>query len=527
MSASKNLKLMEPVPEANKHAFSDEVMAFVEELARRFTPRVHALLDARREAQERVNAGELPDFAPETADIRDGDWQVADAPAPLQNRHVEITAPAERKKIIQALNSPADAYMADFEDSLTPNWQNVTAGQAALYDACRGKCELTDERGKHYSLKADHKCVLIVRPRGWHLPAKWVLVDGVRVPAALLDFGVFFFNNAKVLLENGRGPYFYLPKTEHWQEAELWNDVMNFAEDYTKLPRNTIKATLLIETLPAVFQMHEILYAMRGRLVGLNCGRWDYIFSYIKTLQMHAEYMLPERNFVTMSQPFLRAYALELIKTCHTRGAHAMGGMSAFIPIRNDESANRAAISKVRADKLREVQYGHDGTWVAHPGLIPVADEVFKAHIKGDHQKSNIPSEKFSASDLLTAPTGPITEEGFDNNIQVALRYIAAWLAGSGAVPIFNLMEDAATAEIARAQLWQWIKYGAKLDGKVDIDLNLFSTRLKANAEDIKAEWGDSEPAAPQLVNASKVLADLVSTQKMPDFLTLTTYEML
>jgi len=520
------LRLTEPVPQERRHAFSDEALAFVEALTRRFSPRVGALLEARRAAQARVDAGAAPDFAPETADIRNGDWQVADCPAPLNNRRVEITAPAERKKIIQALNSHANAYMADFEDSLTPNWNNVTDGQAALYDACRGKCELTDARGKHYALNPDHDCVLIVRPRGWHLTDKTVLVDDKRAPGALVDFGLFFFNNAKPLLERGRGPYFYLPKVEHWKEAELWNDAMNFAEEYVGLPLNTIKATLLIETLPAVFQMHEILHAMRGRLVGLNCGRWDYIFSYIKTFRAHADRILPERNLVTMTQPFLRAYALELIKTCHRRNAHAMGGMSAFIPIRNDEAANDKAFEQVRADKLRESEYGHDGTWVAHPGLIDLAAEAFAENMSGANQKSKTPSESVGAADLIAIPQGAISVAGFDNSIQVALRYIAAWLAGSGAVPIFNLMEDAATAEIARAQLWQWIKYGARFGDGAPIDLALFKERLQSNKAAIQTEWGDREPAAPHLETASQILNDLVTADAMPDFLTTSAYEL-
>ena len=500
-----------------------EALAFVEAVAERFGGRRDALLSARREAQERIDGGELPGFLPETADIRKADWQVEDAPAALQDRRVEITAPAERKKIILALNSAAKVYMADFEDSLAPTWGNLMGGQLALYEATRGKCEMSDAaRGKSYALNPDHLCQLIVRPRGWHLPEKHVLLNGAPIAGAFLDFGLFFFHNAKTLAEKGRGPFFYLPKTESWKEAELWNDIMDFGEATLGLPANCAKATLLIETLPAVFQMDEILHAMKSRLVGLNCGRWDYIFSYIKTLRARANRMLPERNLVTMAQPLMRAYSLELIKTCHRRNAHAMGGMSAFIPIRGDEAANNAAMQKVREDKQREAESGHDGTWVAHPDLIPVAEEIFNQRLANNaHQKTVAPAVAHKAEDFLTPPPGGVSAAGYDNNIQVGLRYIAAWLGGDGAVPIFNLMEDAATAEIARAQLWQWMRYPTKLNGGGETTREFFNERLRANVEGIRGEGAAINDKLPQ---AAELLSDLAQAPVMADFLTLQAY---
>ena len=500
--------------------FTPEAEAFLAKIAAQFSPRRETLLEARLETQRRFDDGAVPGFLAETKEIRESEWQVAEPPDGLSDRRVEITAPAERKKIIQALNSPAKAFMADLEDSMSPVWENIVRGQQALFDAARGACELQDAaRGKTYSLNPRHECRLIVRPRGWHLPEKNILWKGRPLSGALADFALFFFHNAAVLHGNDRGPYFYLPKTEHWREAALWNDIMDFAEKELGLPPRCTKATLLIETLPAVFQMHEIMHAMRGRLVGLNCGRWDYIFSYIKTLNSHAARILPQRAEVTMESPFMRAYSLELIAACHRRNAHAMGGMSAFIPINNDEKANDAAMQKVREDKKREAGNGHDGTWVAHPGLIPVAAEIFDEAMPGAHQKHIMPAAAHTAAQLLAAPDGKITLAGFDNNIQAALRYIAAWLDGQGAVPIFHMMEDAATAEIARAQLWQWARYSAALEDGREINPPLFANRLQAAKNAIDGEGGHAKLSA-----AADILESLVAAPQIPQFLTLEAY---
>ena len=503
--------------------FTPEAIAFIAKISDAFSARGEAILESRREAQQCFDDGDLPGFLPDTRDLRADEWRVAAPPANLQDRRVEITAPAERQKVIQALNSAAKVYMADFEDSMSPTWQNIISGQQALYDAVRGACETTNpQTGKHYTLNPSHTCELIVRPRGWHLAEKHVLWKGRPIIAAFVDFGLFFFHNAKILAERNRGPYFYLPKTEHWREAALWHDIMSFAEKELQLPPNCCRATLLIETLPAVFQMHEILHAMRERLVGLNCGRWDYIFSYIKTLANHPGCVLPARAQVSMACPFLRAYSLELIDTCHRRGAHAMGGMSAFIPIRDDEQANAAALKKVREDKIREAESGHDGTWVAHPGLIETAAEIFNARMPQPNQTDKILGKKHTAAELLAVPTGDISLADFDNNIQVALRYITAWLNGNGAVPIFNMMEDAATAEISRAQLWQWLRYPTKLSDGADISTALFANRLQAAVNNIKSENGNGH-----LHESSDMLESLVCAPQMTDFLTLGAYDLL
>lgn len=500
--------------------FTPEAEAFLAKTAAEFSHRRETLLEARKETQRRFDDGAAPGFLAETKEIRESEWRVAEPPEGLSDRRVEITAPAERKKIIQALNSPAKAFMADLEDSMSPTWENVVRGQQALFDAARGECAFTDAaRGKTYALNPDGGCQLIVRPRGWHLPEKNILWKGRPVSGALADFALFFFHNAAVLRKKNRGPYFYLPKTEHWREAALWNDVMDFAEKELGLPPCCAKTTLLVETLPAVFQMHEIMHALRGRLAGLNCGRWDYIFSYIKTLSGHAARVLPQRSGITMASPFMRAYSLELISACHRRGAHAMGGMSAFIPVAGDEKANAAALEQVRADKKLEAGNGHDGTWVAHPALIPVAAEVFDSAMPGKHQKHVMPEAAHSAADFLAVPGGEITLAGFDNNIQVALRYIAAWLDGTGAVPIFNMMEDAATAEIARAQLWQWARYSAELSDGRKINVSLFANRLQAAKNAMDGEGGH-----PKLSAAADILESLVSSSEMPEFLTLAAY---
>nr|WP_238978868.1 malate synthase A [Lysobacter arseniciresistens] len=440
------------------------VLDLLADLHRRFESRRQARLAARRERQARFDAGELPDFRDDTRAIRDGDWQVAPLPDALRNRRVEITGPVEPKTVINALNSGANCFMADFEDSTSPTWANLVLGQRALRKAVAGTLDwMAPDGAKHYTLRpADEQAVLLVRPRGWHLDEKHVLVDDAPLAAGLFDVAVFAFHNAAALAARDRGPYLYLPKLESMEEAALWDDVLGHLEQVLGLPAGQIKVTVLIETLPAAFEMDEILHALRGRVAGLNCGRWDYIFSYIKTLRAHPDRVLPERGQVTMAQPFLRAYSDLLIQTCHRRGAHAMGGMAAQIPISGDAEANDAALAKVRADKLREVRAGHDGTWVAHPALIPVARRVFDERMPTSHQH-HVGREDVCVgrADLLQAPVGTVTRAGFDNNVEVCVRYLAAWLDGNGCVPIHWLMEDAATAEIARAQLWQWLHHPA------------------------------------------------------------------
>ncbi|HMK23034.1 MAG TPA: malate synthase A, partial [Terriglobales bacterium] len=440
-----------------------EARDFLSELARSFEPRRQQLLARRQARQKEIDAGQLPDFLPETAEIHRAQWRVAPIPADLLDRRVEITGPVDRKMIINALNSGANVFMADFEDSNAPTWQNNLEGQANLVDAVRRTISYLSPEGKSYRLN-DTVATLLVRPRGWHLNERHFQVDGAPVSASLFDFGLYFFHNAKELMRRGTGPYFYLPKMESHLEARLWNDVFNLAQDTLGIPRGTIRATVLIETILAAFEMDEILYELREHSSGLNCGRWDYIFSFIKKFKNRPDFVLPDRSTVTMEKHFLKSYVDLLIRTCHRRGIHAMGGMAAQIPIKNDPEANERALDKVRQDKLREVRAGHDGTWVAHPGLVPVAKEIFDTHMKTPNQiDRHLPEIHITAKDLLTVPEGKITEEGLKWNIDVGLQYVESWLRANGCVPIYNLMEDAATAEICRTQVWQWIRHGAKL----------------------------------------------------------------
>ncbi|HSR65785.1 MAG TPA: malate synthase A, partial [Xanthomonadaceae bacterium] len=447
-------------------------LAFLADLHRRFEPARQERLAARRARQARFDAGALPGFRADTRAIRAGDWTVGPLPAALLDRRVEITGPTDPKMVINALNSGANCYMADFEDSTAPTWANLLAGQDALGRAVAGTLDWTapdggkQASGRHYALRPfAEQAVLLVRPRGWHLDEKHVLVDGARMSAALFDLGLFAFHNARALAAKDRGPYFYLPKLECMEEAALWDAVLAHVEQALGLPRGQLKVTVLIETLPAAFEMDEILHALRARIAGLNCGRWDYIFSCIKTFRAHRDRVLPERAQVGMTQPFLTAYAELLVRTCHRRGAHAMGGMAAQVPIAGDAAANEQALERVRADKLREVRAGHDGTWVAHPALVPLARAVFDAHLAGGgpHQHAVLREdvgargEAALAEALLRPALGTITRAGFENNVEVCVRYLAAWLDGNGCVPIHWLMEDAATAEISRTQLWQWL----------------------------------------------------------------------
>jgi len=497
---------------------TDGALGFIAEMHERFDARRRDLLAARVERQKRFDAGELPDFPEETRHIRESEWTVEPVPADLQDRRVEITGPTNAKMVINALNSGAKVFMADFEDATAPTWDELVQGQINLRNRWLGSLDYTDpDTGKHYAVGAN-PAVLLVRPRGWHLPERHVTVDGRPIAGALVDFGLYLWHCARLALDAGSGPYFYLPKLESRHEAALWSDVFEFAEEWCGLDRGTIKATVLIETLPAAFEMDEILHALRDNIVGLNCGRWDYIFSYIKRLGNSPDRLTPDRSAMTMGKAFLAAYSLRLIATCHRRGAFAMGGMSAFIPVKGDEAANTAALDKVCADKLREVTNGHDGTWVAHPALVPVAMEAFAA-MDGPNQLSKIPDHMPGRDEMLELHTGPRTEAGARENIRVAVQYIAAWLGGRGAVPLYNLMEDAATAEICRAQLWQWLRFEARFDDGRRFSLDLFEDWLA----DELAPLGD----LPNLKPAARLLHELVTADEFGEFLTLPAYELL
>ncbi|HWU76947.1 MAG TPA: malate synthase A [Rhodanobacter sp.] len=500
-------------------------LAFLTRLHRRFNAERLQLLQARRDRQAAFDAGELPDFRADTASIRDSDWSIAAIPPALRDRRVEITGPVERKMIINALNSGAKVFMADFEDSSSPTFANQLDGQINLRDAVDGTIEFHSETGKSYRVK-DNPAVLLVRPRGWHLDDRHLSVDDQPIAGALLDFGLFVFHNARNLHRQQRGPYFYLPKLEAMEEAALWDRVMAAAEDELQLPIGCMKATVLIETLPAAFQMDEILHALRRRVVGLNCGRWDYIFSYLKILRGHCDRLLPERAQVGMTSSFLKAYSELLIKTCHRRGAFAMGGMAAQIPIKGDDAANEAALAKVRADKLREVQAGHDGTWVAHPALVAVAQEIFDQHMPTPNQLGVLRQDvNVSREQLLATPNGTISRAGFDNNVEVCLRYTAAWLDGLGCVPIHNLMEDAATAEIARAQLWQWLHHGElEFPDDAPIDFALFDHALAVHTHRLRES---RHPGAARADAAAALISAMTHADTLGDFLTLPAYEQL
>ncbi len=518
--------LTRPVPEGAEGILTTEALAFVASLARRFEPQRRALLAARTTREAEFRAGALPGFLPETEGIRQGDWRIAGVPAPLADRRVEITGPAgDRKMVINALNSGASTFMADLEDALSPTWENVVQSQVNLYDATRGTISLATPE-KSYRLNP-RTAQLLVRPRGWHLVDKHVLVDGAPVSGSLLDFGLHFFHNAAHLASHGLGAYYYLPKMEGHREARLWNDVFLAAQAALGLPVGTVKATVLIETLLAAFEMDEILYELRDHIVGLNCGRWDYIFSAIKKLRFHPPFLLPDRAQVGMTVPFLRDYTLLTIRTCHRRGAYAIGGMAAQIPIRGDEAANAAALQKVRDDKLREVRNGHDGTWVAHPALVPVAMEVFEANLAGVHQLDVLREDvRVTAEDLLAVPSGTITMQGVRTNVDAGVRYLAAWLGGSGAVPLNHLMEDAATVEISRAQLWQWIRHpkGVLDDGR-KVTLPLVRSVLAETLTGLRAVLGDEAYAKGHFALAGRIIAELTEDDAFAPFLTLRAYE--
>ncbi|MEQ1789463.1 MAG: malate synthase A [Rickettsiales bacterium] len=516
------LTISAPMTPEYQAILTPEVQDFIASLAEKFTARKDELLAKRVDRQARIDAGEMPDFLPETAAIRaDNSWKVAPIPSPLQDRRVEITGPVERKMIINALNCGAKVFMADFEDSLTPTWASIMDGQVNLRDYVDGTISYTSPEGKEYKLN-DTIATLIVRPRGWHLLEKHILLDGKPITGAFMDFGVYFYLNAKKLMGRGLAPYFYLPKLESHEEAAMWADIFAFSEEKLGLSKGTIKATVLIETIVAAFEMDEILYELKDYCVGLNCGRWDYIFSFIKKFSKYPDFVLPDRSAVTMTTHFLRTYSLLLIQTTHKRGAFAMGGMSAFIPVKNDEAANEKAFAMVRADKEREASDGHDGTWVAHPNLVPVAMEVFNRLMPTPNQVSKqLPDVNVTASDLLTVPQGEITEAGLRNNISVSVQYLASWLSGLGCVPIFNLMEDAATAEIARSQIWQWIHHdkGELKEGRA-VTISLFEQFLFEEMEKLPKNDLPFEQAA-------KLLTELVAQAEFTEFLTLPGYKQL
>lgn len=514
------------VTEEFSQILTPEAMAFIGTLAREFEPRRRELLERRQVRQKEIDNGKMPDFLPETKDVRDGQWTIAPVPADLQDRRVEITGPVDRKMIINALNSGASTFMADLEDSHSPTWNGTLQGQINLRDAVDQTIEFVNLAGKHYKL-GEEIATLIVRPRGWHLVEKHLLIDGQPISASIFDFGLYFFHNAKNLIAKGSGPYFYLPKMESHLEARLWNDIFIRAQDMLDIPLGRIKATVLIETILAAFEMDEIIYELRDHMAGLNCGRWDYIFSFIKRFKNVPGYIFPDRVQITMTRHCMHSYSLLAIKTCHRRGAHAIGGMAAQIPIKNNPEANAAALQRVREDKIREVKDGHDGTWVAHPGLVQIAKEEFDKGMPAPNQIEILRQDvNVSADDLLKLPTGTITEEGLRANINIGIQYMAEWLLGNGCVPIYNLMEDAATAEISRTQLWQWVHHpqGVLTDGR-KVTLDLFRSVMQEEMGDICDLVGDECYGDGKYNVASKLFDEIISNDELAEFLTLSAYE--
>lgn len=526
---SANIRVLGPQDEVTKEILTPEALQFIASLQVKFNDRRLALLEARQERQRELDNGGTLDFVEETKEIRESDWTIAPLPADLQDRRVEITGPVDRKMVINALNSGAKMFMACFEDATSPTWENMIHGQKNMKDAIAKTISFENPaNGKKYALK-EETATLLVRPRGLHMNEKHVEVDGSPMSASFFDFGLYFFHNAKAALERGTGPYFYLPKLESYLEARLWNDVFNYAEETFDLPHGTIKATVLIETITAAFQMDEILYELRDHSAGLNCGRWDYIFSYIKRLRNKGEVILPDRGQVTMTSPFMSAYSTLCIKTCHKRNAPAMGGMAAQIPIKNDPEANEAAFQKVREDKRREATDGHDGTWVAHPDLVAVAMEQFDEHMPTPNQIDRKRDDvHVTAADLLEVPIGTITEEGLRMNCSVGVQYIASWLRGNGAAPINHLMEDAATAEISRTQIWQWIRHA---DGKLvtgeDITAELFKQILAEELDVLKEQFGEEQYNAGKFNEAAEIFTDLILQDEFEEFLTTSSYKKL
>jgi malate synthase len=527
-------RVLAKVTHDNAGAYSDvltpDALLFLADLERRFGPQRKTLLENRRLQQERFDDGEMPTQPLETRHIRNSVWEIAPCPPALQDRRVEITGPVSRKMMINALNSGAKMFMADFEDASSPTFDNMMSGQVNMRDYARDTLSLSTEK-KSYALKED-TATMLVRPRGWHLEENNITVDGHPMSASLCDFGLHIFHNGRMLAESGKGPFYYLPKIESYQEARLWNDVFNFSQAVLDIPNGTIKSTVLIETLPAAFQMEEILYVLRNHITGLNCGRWDYIFSYIKTLRNHAEFVLPERAQVGMDRGFLNAYASRLVEVCHKRRAHAMGGMAAQIPVKNDAAANDAAFAKVRGDKLREAKIGHDGTWVAHPDLVSVAMEVFDEVMPTKHQiHKKRQSPRVTDATMIAPHTGTITEAGVRTNIEVGIRYIAAWLCGRGAVPIHNLMEDAATAEISRTQIWQWLRHGAsvEMEGgfKEVLTPRLYERLFNEEVKALEAELETDAFKEGRFPEAADIFTQTATAPELPDFLTIPAYSIL
>ena len=527
-SSLAGVEITGPMSPEYAEILTPEALAFVASLHRAFDGRRRELLRLRDARQVRLDAGESFDFLPETLSVREAEWRVAPIPADLRDRRVEITGPVERKMVINALNSGAKVFMADFEDSNAPTWQNNIDGQINLRDAVNRTITFTNPDGKAYALN-EQTATLLVRPRGWHLVEKHMLVDGQPVSASLFDFGLYFFHNAQALIARGTGPYFYLPKMESHLEARLWNEVFVLAQDALGIPQGTIRATVLVETLPAAFEMDELLYELRDHSAGLNCGRWDYIFSAIKKRRNDPDFVLPDRALVTMTVPFMRSYSLLLVKVCHRRGIHAMGGMAAQIPIKNDPAANEAAFAKVHADKVREATDGYDGTWVAHPGLVAVAQEAFDAQMPTPNQIERLREDvQASAADLLAVPGGPITEAGLRSNISIGIQYLESWLGGNGCVPLYNLMEDAATAEISRAQVWQWIHHarGVLNDGRM-VTVELYRQLQGEELAKIRAALGDEAYDARRFALASQIFDTITTADTFVDFLTLPAYDYL
>jgi len=527
LSLPSGVEILGPLQARDEGLLSLDAVGFVVDLARRFGPRVTELLAARQARQARFDAGDLPDFLAETAGVRTASWRVAEPPADLLDRRVEITGPTDRKMIINALNSGARVFMADFEDSTSPTWRNLVDGQENLRDAVRRSIAFTaPDTRKTYAL-GERTAVLFVRPRGLHLVERHVVVDGRPIPGALFDFGFFFFHNARESVARGSGPYFYLPKMESHLEARLWNDIFVHAQKHVGLPRGTVRATCLIETLPAAFEMDEFLWELREHSAGLNCGRWDYIFSFIKKRANDPSAVLPDRARITMDKGFLAAYVDRLIATCHRRGAHAMGGMAAQIPIKEDPAANVAALDKVKADKLREVRAGHDGTWVAHPGLVPVAKAIFDAHMPQANQLDVAHDDvRVEREDLLRPVDGPRTEEGLRLNVRVGIRYLEAWLGGNGCVPLYHLMEDAATAEISRAQVWQWLHHRVTVDD-APLDEARLARVVAEEMQRIRREVGDGRFSEERFARARDLFVRLATAPHFEEFLTSSAYDLL
>ncbi len=521
------VEITRPVDDQTATILTAEAAAFLAKLAREFEPGRQRLLARRGERQREIDSGARPDFLAATKSIREGSWKVAAIPADLLDRRTEITGPVDRKMIINALNSGAKVFMADFEDATSPTWMNLLRGQSNLRDAVNRQIDFVSPDGGKYAL-AEKCATLMVRPRGWHLVEKHFLVDGRPVSAGLFDFGLYFFHNARQLLERGSGPYFYLPKLESHLEARLWNDVFNLAQDELRVPRGRIRATVLIETILATFETEEILYELRDHSAGLNCGRWDYIFSFIKKFRNLPEYVMPDRSQVTMTTHFMRSYCLNVIRSCHRRGAHAMGGMAAQIPIKNQPQANEAALAKVLADKEREATDGHDGTWVAHPGLVPVALQAFDRHMPRPNQISKLREDvQVTAADLLQAPKGTVTEGGLRGNISVGIQYLEAWLGGLGCVPLYNLMEDAATAEISRSQVWQWLRYGVTLADGPKVTPKLYDEWMPQELARIEHEIGTARFQSGHFAPAARLFSEMSKNPVFAEFLTLPAYEAL